>query len=179
MIHGAYIIQIYQEDKELKETWRYVEELSGINKIIKRLEEQVMIRWWLVDAWTCIFYEWKTTWNKICKAISNLAPSGSATRKIAFCTLKSMANECIMNDICLLVLFHKVYLFLNIKFLESGDPEVGDTAGFIVRHITVRYYVMLEDIANMEGYGYQTHADFIEYKNGLNNLSNNDKEIQK
>ena len=45
MIRGAYNIQNYQEDEELKKTWRYVEELSGSINIFKRLEEPVMAGW--------------------------------------------------------------------------------------------------------------------------------------
>ena len=88
-----------------------------------------------------------------------------------------MVDDCITNGLLLLVSFYKVLLFLNFKFLQKGNSE-GATADFLARHITVRYYVMLESISKMEGDGYQTHIDFIDYKKRSNNLSDNDREIQ-
>ena len=51
-------------------------------------------------------------WQRICRAIRNSAPSGTANSKISSCTLNLMSNKAILNDLELLVVFHYFFIFL-------------------------------------------------------------------
>ena len=67
MLHGAYNIQNWQENEELKELWTYLSDTS--NEKFRRLEEPIMTRWWLVGAYACSFKRSIGIWKKICQAI--------------------------------------------------------------------------------------------------------------
>ena len=103
----------------------------------KKLEEPIVTRWWLVGACACSFKDSIGMWQRICRAIRNSAPSGTASSKIASCTLNLMTNKAILNDLELLVAFHSFFLFPHFKFLQDGDKECGGTPSFIARHMTV------------------------------------------
>ena len=139
MLHGAYNLQNCQENDELKESWKYLAALEDEDILFKKLEEPIVTRWWLVGACVYSFKESINMWQRICRAICNSAPSGSASSKIAPCTLNRMTNKAILNDLELLVAFHSVFLFTHFKFLQDGDKECGGTPSFIARHMTARY----------------------------------------
>ena len=111
----------------------------------KKLEEPVLTWWWLVSAYASSFKESKHVWKKICKGIRNSARSNSASMKISSCTLNLIEKPMIMNDLELLVAFHRAFLFPHFKYLQGGDPCTGDTPSFLCRHITIRYFLMVEE----------------------------------
>ena len=150
MLHGAYNLQNWQESDELKELWEYLALLEDDEVLFKKLEEPIVTRWWLVGACACSFKESINMWQRICRAIRNSAPSGTASSKIASCTLNLMNNKVILNDLELLVAFHSFFLFTHFKFMQDGDKECGGTPGFIARHMTVRYFLMVEDLESVE-----------------------------
>ena len=49
MLHGAYNIQNWQEDDELKQLWCHLQD-EVANEKFKKLEEPIMMRWWLAGA---------------------------------------------------------------------------------------------------------------------------------
>ena len=145
MLHGAYNLQNWQEDGELKQLWTYLSVDEACQKI-KKLEEPIMTRWWLVGACACSFKESMITWRKICKAIRNSAPSGSASSKIASCTLNLIDSPIIVNDLHLMCFFHEAFLFKHFNFLQLDDKRASKTPSFQARLLLVRYLLMASDL---------------------------------
>ena len=54
MLHGAYNLQNWQEDEELKQLWMYLDDDIADFKF-KKLEEPILTRWWLDGACACSF----------------------------------------------------------------------------------------------------------------------------
>ena len=150
LLHGAYNIQNWQETEELKELWTYVQQEEIAHELFKKLEEPVLTRWWLVGACASSFKAHIGTWTKICRAIRNSAKSGSASSKIASCTLNLIHNKCIINDLHLLVGFHEFFLNTHFNFFQEADPMVANSTSFIARHVTVRFFLMDQDIMKIE-----------------------------
>ena len=79
MLHGAYNIQNYTENDELKDIWKFVQQVNDEEIKFKKLEEPVLTRWWLVGQCATSFKEHVHIWSRICTGIHNLAPSDSAS----------------------------------------------------------------------------------------------------
>ena len=45
ILHGTFNTQNWQEEEELREIWRYVQDDDVINRKLKKLEEPVFSRW--------------------------------------------------------------------------------------------------------------------------------------
>ena len=145
----------------------------------RKLEEPVPTRWWLVGACAASFKESMHVWGNNCVGIRNSAKSNSASMKIASCTLNLIKKPVIVNDLELLVAFHKAFLFPHFKFLQLGDPRTGTTSSFLSRHITIRYFLMIEDLESMENNKWMSHVKFTAFKSSLDKLNDIEKEQQK
>ena len=176
MLHGAYNIQNWQENEELKELWTYLSATSTGK--FKRLEEPIMTRWWLVGACACSFKESIDVWQKICQAIRNSAPSGCASSKIASCTLNLIDSPVIINDLDLMCSFHQSFLFPHFKFLQLADDRASKMPSFQARHLTVRYFLMWYDLKKIEK-EWRTDEHFDDYRTSLEVLDETDKVLQK
>eukprot|EP00978_Attheya_sp_CCMP212_P019076 scaffold53004_cov56-Attheya_sp.AAC.2 len=53
-----------------------------------------------------------------------------------------MGELTIRSDVHIIAAFHEYYLFSHFAWLQKGDPDVGNTPGFLARHIGVRYFLM-------------------------------------
>ena len=135
MLHGAYNLQNWQENGKLKGLWNHIQQQNTTNIKFKKMEEPVLTRWWTVGACACLFLESLHQWRQICRAIRNSAPSGSASNKIASCTLNLMESPQIMNDLHLLTAFHTSFLFPHFKYLQLGDEDARNTPSFQARHL--------------------------------------------
>jgi len=76
---------------------------------------------------------------KICKGIRNSVGVNSASMKIASCTLNLIQKPVIMNDLELLVSFHRVFLFSHFNFLQGGNPRTRNREGYLQAY----YYLLV------------------------------------
>lgn len=116
-------------------------------------------------------------WEKICSAIRNSAPSESASIKIASCTLNLIKNAAVRSDLELIATFHSWFWFPHFKFLQEGDPAVGGTASFLARHITVRYFLMMDDLRIIDTGESKAHDSFRDYNKSVVALCAEDQVI--
>ena len=172
MLHGAYNIQHWQESDELKELWTYLRDAT--NEEFHRLEEPIMTRWWLLGACACSFKKSISVWKKVCQAIRNSAPSGSTSSNISSCTLNIIDSPLILNDLHLICAFHLSFLFPHFKFLQLADTLGSKTPSFQARHLTVRYFLMANDLTPIKK-EWRTDERFEEYRVSLNELNESDK----
>ena len=178
MLHGCYNIQNWHESNELKDIWQYVKTKEGTDLKFKKLEEPVLSRWWLVGVCATSFKESFEVWQKILTLIRNSAPSNSACSKIASCTLNLMTKPVIINDLEMLIAFHKAFIVPHFRFLQLGDPKTGGTPSFLGRHCTLRYYIMQDDLDAIKGEGWKTHEMFAEFVQHIKCLTEQEQEIQ-
>ena len=136
-----------------------------------------MTRWWLVGACACSFNECISTWRKICKAIRNSAPGDTASNKIASCTLNLIDSPVIINDLHLICLFHKTFLFKHFKFLQLADTRASKTPSFQARLLLVRYFLMVSDLNELRN-EWRTNNECDEYRLSLEELNTDEQLLQ-
>ena len=73
--------------------------------------------------------------------------------------------------------FHESFLFPHFKFLQLADEEGSGTPSFQARHLTVRYFLMMEDLKDIKE-KWRTNEYFNDYGNSLALLSATDKQKQ-
>ena len=56
-----------------------------------------------------------------------------------------------MNDLELMIAFHKAFIFPHFQVLQRGDPKTGGTLSFLGGHVTVMYYLIYKDIEGIKG----------------------------
>eukprot|EP00957_Ditylum_brightwellii_P159601 12149159-Ditylum_brightwellii.AAC.1 len=110
MFHWAYAIQNWQEEAELKELWKYIADVNKEGNKFCKFDEPVLTWWWLVGTCTTSFKDSMQQWKRICATIQNSAPLQSASYKIASCTTNLINNAAIINDLELLVAYHKSFI---------------------------------------------------------------------
>ena len=131
----------------------------------------MLTRWWLIGACAVSFKNYILVWEKICSAIRNSAPSESTSMKIASCTLNLVKNDAVRSDLELIAVFHSWFLFPHFKFLQEGDPVAGGTPSFLARHITVRYFLTMNDLRIIDTGEFKTHKSFRDYNMSVDALS--------
>ena len=116
-------------------------------------------------------------WTKICSTIHKPAYSKSTSLKIATCNLNLIKNKAVRCDLELIAVFHKWFLFPYFKFLQECDPFAGNTASFLAIHITVRYFLMLEDLKVIQNEGYKSDVNFSDYISSFSALTIDEQTI--
>ena len=175
MLHGAYNIQNWQEDDEIKHLCSHLQD-NVTNEKFKKLENLIMTRWWLVGACACSFKEIIITWRKIFQSIQNSAKSGLATSKITSCTLNFMDSKCIINDLHLLCAFHNFYLPI-LQILAAWGRQSIEHSKFPSKARNCSLFLILEDLLTIEDY-WEREEGFSEYASTMNELINEDEVVQ-
>ena len=179
LLHGAYNIQNWCENDELKEIYLYTREQEGLEMKFKKLEEPIVTRWWLVGACATSFLACLSTWTRICDGIRKSAPTSSASYKVAAATLSLIQEPIIMSDVHLLVAIHTWFLFPHFKWSQLGDPDVGGTPSFMSRHMLVRYFLMVQQIEDGTNENWMQMDDFKGFVDSMQTLDISEKNLQK
>ena len=180
LLHGAYNIQNWCENEELKEIYLYTREQEGLELTFKKLEEPIVTRWWLVGACACSFLASISTWTRICDGIRKSAPTSSASYKVAAATLLLIKTPIIISDVRLLAVMHTWFIFPHFKWCQLGDPAVGNTSSFLSRHMLVRYFIMSEQVEEAKNEKWQEYDEWKGFVESIEELEKDEeKEIQK
>ena len=83
------------------------------------------MRQWLASACNGVFKVSIITWKKIFQSIRNSSKSGSATSKIACCTLHLTNSKCIINDLYLLCAFQTLFSSRTSDSCSLGMAKQG------------------------------------------------------
>ena len=62
--------------------------------------------------------------------------------------------------------------------MQDGDKECRGTPGFIARHMTVRYFLMVEDLESVEDDKWRSNEMFKHYCASLDSRNDEDKAMQ-
>lgn len=68
----------------------------------------------------------------------------------------------------LIATFHHWFLFPPFKFIHEGDLVAGKTMSFQARHITVRYFIMMNDLMLVKNEADKDDDNFKDYVISVN-----------
>jgi hypothetical protein len=75
----------------------------------------------------------------------------------------------VVSDIYLIDAYHNYFLCSHFAWLQKGKPELGNKPGFLNRQITVRYFLMHQELTaayNLQGWkrmdAFQQFCDSME-----------------
>ena len=103
-----------------------------------------------------------------------------ASNKIASVTEPLMKTLQVKSNVYLLSSYHTYFLFTHFKCLQLGDPTIGDKkAGYLNRHITVRYFLVYENLTNADhNTNWKSLPAFCPFYESIRNLPPNAREEQ-
>eukprot|EP00957_Ditylum_brightwellii_P112775 8597749-Ditylum_brightwellii.AAC.1 len=122
------------------------DEVSNNDKKIKKLQEPVLTQWWYVASCAITFKESMAQWCLICTTLKNFALSHKASYKFSSYTLSLMNNQAIMNNLELLVSYHKTFMDPPFTFLQLGNARTCNIPAFQSRHIAIHYFLKVTDL---------------------------------
>jgi hypothetical protein len=102
----------------------------------------------------------------------------SALNQIASATQALMKTDVIKCDVLLIHTYNSYFFDKHFEWLQRGDEKIGNTAGFMSRHLPVRYFLMHTELSqayDMEGWK-QIDA-FGAYKNAIEKLPTDEKRL--
>jgi hypothetical protein len=128
----------------------------------KKIQAPILTRWGTVGMASRVVCdkEKMATYNKISQWVVNAYPSNNASNKIASSILSLMREPLIMSDAHLSNGFMNYFFDINYSWLETGDPEVGGTLGFLSRHLLVRSFIIHDKLQSALNGGWKKFEEF-------------------
>jgi hypothetical protein len=147
LLHGIYSLQKYHEPDEWRAMWVSSAALAGKPAVApKRVPAPVLTRWWTVGVCALFFVKHWDILLQLCHGVMQRFNMKSASSQIASANWALMHTPEIRADVELVVAYHDTFFFKHFKWLQRGDPQIGNRPGFISRHVGVRYYLMLMEL---------------------------------
>ena len=75
----------------------------------------------------------------------------ASLQKIVSTNKNLMGKKEIQSDIKIIAAIHKNWMFEHFDFLQGGDPLTGNIPGYQAQMMTVRYFLMHEDLSSCMG----------------------------
>jgi hypothetical protein len=114
----------------------------------KRAPVPILTRWWTVGLFAQFVLEqhWDVL-QEICHgAIQRFDTKEAALNQIASATWALMQTPEIKTNIKLVdIVYNSAFFSKHFKWLQCGNPEIGNKPGFLSRHLGVRYYLMMTE----------------------------------
>jgi len=112
-------------------------------------------------------------------ALSVVAATKTTERenKVASGLVTLMNEPMIHSDLLFLATFSEHFLDVHMKWYGSKDDNIGEL-GFLIFHQFVRYFIMQQELKNLENGGWETHPDFELFQLKLQTLSLEDKNLK-
>ena len=88
-----------------------------------------------------------------------------------------MNKGIVKHDLVFFACFHENWLFNHFSWLQKGDHELGNTPGFVNRHLCVRYYLMKRELEDLSNKKWLLHDGFSPYVKLLRESNFNEVEI--
>lgn len=141
-------------------------------KIVK-LSEPILTRWWTVGEAAIKVVMNLSILRRIAEQQKNIHPSGKVLNTIASSILSLLGEATIVSDMKLIAGYHEAFLNPHFAWLQKGDKDIGNTPGFLGRHMLSRYYLMWSDLKGLVKGGWKNHKGMRDFANSLK-----DKELQ-
>lgn len=194
LLHGLWNLQAHHEDSEFEDIWTVAAqhvaaqaaERTGIQAPIdlkakfSKIPCPILTRWWTVGVAAEYAVEHWDTLLELQQGVINRDATSKAANQIASGNQSLMQTRIVRSDVVFLSNFHKYYLFDHFEWLQRGDMVVGGSkAGFLNRHIGVRYFLMYTDLSDaFTADHWKALPAFEEYVASIEALSSTDKDSQ-
>ena len=179
MLHGVYNLQKHHETPEWKKIWLWAAEKIGKQTSTpKKVPAPILTRWWTVCVSAAFVLENWDILLAICHGVIQKHNTTSALNQIASATQALMKTDVIKCDVQLIHTYNSFFFNRNFEWLQRGDEEIGNTAGFMSRHLPVRYFLMhaeLSEAYDMEGW--KRMDSFGAYRSSIAELSTEKKRL--
>jgi hypothetical protein len=180
LLHGVYNLQKYHETSEWKKIWMWAADKIGKSTSApKKVPAPVLTRWWTVGVCAAFALEHWDIVLAICHGVIQKYKTSSALNQIASATQALMKTNVIKCDVELIYAYDSFFFNKHFEWLQRGDEDIGSIAGFLSRHLPVRYFVMhseLSDAYDMEGW--KTMNAFTTYVECISRLPTPEKRLQ-
>jgi hypothetical protein len=145
----------------------------------KKIQAPILTRWGTVGLAASFVCDDDTMkiYKNIAQWTVNKFTSSSAKNKIASSILSLMEEPLILSDANLVHGFMNYYFNEPYCRFEKGDPALGNTLGFLSRHMFVRYFVMSSQLKHAMDGGWKTIKEFSVFAKFLN-LTDDQKKFQ-
>eukprot|EP00978_Attheya_sp_CCMP212_P006532 scaffold15109_cov63-Attheya_sp.AAC.2 len=106
----------------------------------------IITRWWTIGAAAVFLLKNLAVIGAIAQGVINRHVTTKKANQIASGVQSLLGEVTIRSDVHIIAAFHEYYLFSHFAWLQKGDPDVGNTPGFLARHIGVRYFLMHSEL---------------------------------
>lgn len=115
-MYSAQNLQNWHKYDELKDIYTCIRKSERLEEKFTKLEEPIMIQWWLIRACASFFLEYKSTWEWICNDIWKLASKKSTAFKVTSSAYMLTQEKVILSNMTLRVAIHKWILFSHFVY---------------------------------------------------------------
>ena len=116
---------------------------------VVKMSEPIVTRWWTVGNAAENLLKNLPAIQQIAIQARNVNPSGNKTNKIASRFLSLLKEPMILSDVKLIAGFHKSFLDNHFAWMQKGDIDIGNSPGFLGRHMLMRYFLMHTDLSKL------------------------------
>ena len=143
LIHSIYDLQTTTEvDLWRKLYFKAAGNLDISNVKFKKIAAPIITRWWTVGVADSDFLDKFPIFLELCKLLRNVYTSENSRNKISSSILSLSREAVIISDVNLIACYHDAFLNKNFAWLQKGDTAIGNSPGFLGRHMLARYYLM-------------------------------------
>ena len=178
LMHGMYNLHNYVPSHLYAKLWKKACDELQIDVPYKILPAPIVTRWWSVGVCAASLEDDWEIRKKVNNALLNLPNSDTsdALRKILSANKNLMGKMEIKSDIKIIAAIHRNWLCAHFDFVQGGDPLTGNVAGYQARLMTVRFFLMHQDLSACTD---EKWKDMEDYKNVIDfNSENLDLETQ-
>ena len=160
IIHAIYDIQ----QKIGMKTWRALVkkataklgiELKGKvpdSDFVHKLQAPILTRWWTVGEAAKFLAQNCDILQEVCFLTVKMSrpERDKGLSKIASKVCSQFLEDTIVSDVKLIQGFNDFFLAPHFAWMQKGDKRLGDTPGFIGRHMLGRYFLMRSDLLSLQ-----------------------------
>ena len=184
LLNGLYNLFTYLDVEEIKEMWRVTCEDLGVDEKFTKLTNPVVTRWWLIGVTASEVNKHWRIWErmmagliKMPKAKTAQGTKSTAIQDIAAANKNLMGMNEIRADVKFIAHLHDFFVFPHFEHLQKGDPLTGEVPGYQGRMMTLRYFIMYEDLRKCEQGKWQSENKFASFASFIgDNLLPEEKE---
>lgn len=172
LIHAMYDLQESMEFGLWKMEWEKAAKEVGHEfwerNNVPKMPAPIITRWWTIGEAAVFISKNLAVCRQVSINIINWSGSGSVmskANKIASGLYSLFEEKIIVSDVILIDNFHQLFVAPHFKWMQNGDKKIGNSPGFLGRHMFSRYFLMSECLQTLKNNGWKE----VE---GMSNFSN-------
>jgi len=146
-------------------------------ELVLSIQEPLLTRWWTVGKVCQLIVKYYQIIQTMALSVVAATKTNERENKIAS-GLASLMNEPMIHaDLLFLAAFSKHFLDDHMKWYGSKDDNIG-VSGFLIFHRFLRYYIMQQELKNLESNGWETNPVFGPFLLKLQTLTLEEKNMK-